>query len=476
MSETQILAAIKQICDEKGIAIESVFETIEAALAAAYRKDFGNKMQNIKVEFDHETTDFKVYDIKEVVEDQPEEELAELEAGEEEKKEDKKKKDDDKKKKDEKKSKEDDGEDDDEEKKRFNPKTQLQISEAKDIKKGAKIGDIIKTNLEVPGDFGRMAAQTAKQVITQKIREAERETMFIEFKSKEGEIIMATIQRREGRLVLVDLGKLTSLMPPEEQIDGEKYSPGDHVKVYILSVAQTTKGPEVIVSRSHPNIVKKLFELEIPEIASGVVEIKGISREAGSRSKVAVFTDQENIDPIGSCIGQRGARVHTIISELKGEKIDIVLWDEDPVVFIKNSLSPAKILDIKIDEKENSALATVAEDQLSLAIGRAGQNVRLAAKLTGWKIDIATDKGETITAESKVKDEEEKAEKEIEDKEDKKEDKKKKDEDKEKDKKEEKKEKEKIKDEKKKAKKDKKDAKKKKDDTKNDKKKEEEKK
>ncbi|MBU1164813.1 transcription termination factor NusA [Patescibacteria group bacterium] len=396
MSETQVLEAIKQICDEKGIAVDSVFETIEAALAAAYRKDYGNKMQNIKVEFDRKSTDFKVFDEKEVVEDQPEEVLEEIE------KEEKTEKD----KKDNTVNK-DSGEDSEgvEEKTKFNPKTQIQISDSKELKKGAKIGDIIKTELKVPGDFGRMAAQTAKQVITQKIREAERDTLYTEYKQKEGEIIMATVQRREGRVVLIDLGRLTAIMPSEEQIDRERYNPGDHVKVYILSVTQTTKGPEIIVSRSHPNIVSKLFELEIPEIAAGTVEIKGISRESGARSKVAVFTDQESIDPIGSCIGQRGARVHTIISELKGEKIDIILYDEDPTVFIKNALSPAKILEIKTNEKTKEALATVAEDQLSLAIGKAGQNVRLAAKLTGWKIDIVSDKGEKVTAESDIKNE-----------------------------------------------------------------------
>ncbi|RJR31135.1 transcription termination/antitermination protein NusA [Candidatus Parcubacteria bacterium] len=385
MSESQVLNAIKQICDEKGISLESVIETIEAALAAAFRKDFGNKMQNIKVEFDPNTTKFKVFDVKTVVEDVPEEVLAELEQKET-KKEDAKR--------------ENKTTEETEEEKKFNPKTEIQISEAKKLKKDAKLEDVIKTELKVPGDFGRMAAQTAKQVITQKIREAERETLFHEFKAKEGDLVMATVQRHEGRVVLVDLGRTTAIMPQEEQIIRERYSPGDHIKVYILSVEQTTKGPSIIISRSHPNIVKKLFELEIPEIASGTVEIKGIAREAGARSKVAVWTDQENIDPIGSCIGQRGARVHTIISELKGEKIDIILYDDDPQVYIKNSLSPAKILEIKINDKEKTSLATVAEDQLSLAIGKSGQNVRLAAKLTGWKIDIISDKGEKITPEN----------------------------------------------------------------------------
>src|SRR3989338_5295832 len=251
----------------------------------------------------------------------------------------------------------------------------------------------------MPGDFGRMAAQTAKQVIIQKLRETERETIFQEFKQREGEILVGTVQRREGNLVLIDLGRTTALLPPEEQIRNENYTPGGHFKVYILSVNQTTKGPEIIVSRSHPEIVKKLFALEIPEIASGVVQVKAISREAGSRTKIAVATDQENIDPIGSCIGQRGARIQTIISELKGEKVDIIKYSEDPKEFIANALSRAKITEIKINEAEKTAVVKVREDQLSLVIGRWGQNVRLAARLTGWKIDIVSDAGKKIEVE-----------------------------------------------------------------------------
>ena len=280
MDQPSVAEAIKQICSEKGISFELVIETIEAALAAAFRKDFGEKNQNIKVEFDLVSGSSKVYDVKTVVEDMPE-----LPEGEE-------------------------AEAEEpmtvaplmnaegevvEEKRRFNPKTEIQISEAKKIKQNAEIGEEIRTKLEIPGDFGRMAAQTAKQVITQKLREIERESMFQEFKKQEGEILVGTIQRREGRLVLVDLGRLTALLPPEEQIENENYTPGSHVKVFVVSVNTTTKGPEVIVSRSHPEIVKKLFNLEIPEIANGVVQIKSIAREAGSRTKIAVWTDQENI-------------------------------------------------------------------------------------------------------------------------------------------------------------------------------------
>lgn len=376
MNQESIAAAVKQICDEKGITVESVVSTIEAALAAAYRKDFGEKNQNIKVEFNLGNGNIKVFDVKEVVEDVPEEELAEGEEGTE--------------------KKEPEVDENGEEVKRFNPKTQIQITDAKALDKKWKVGDEIVTPLEIPGDFGRMAAQTAKQVIVQKLRETERETMFEEFKDRQGEILVGTVQRREGSLVLIDLGRLTALLPPEEQIRGENYAPGTHVKVYILSVNETTKGPEVIVSRAHPEIVKKLFFLEIPEIANGIVEIKAVSREAGARSKIAVSTDDESIDPIGSCIGQRGARIQTIISELKGEKVDIIKYSDNPVEYITNALSPAKISNIEINEEEKEATATVAEDQLSLAIGKSGQNVRLAAKLTGWKIDIVSENGEKV--------------------------------------------------------------------------------
>ncbi|PIS05243.1 MAG: transcription termination/antitermination protein NusA [Candidatus Buchananbacteria bacterium CG10_big_fil_rev_8_21_14_0_10_42_9] len=410
MAESQIAQAVKYICDEKGISYESVLETIEAALAAAYRKDFGNKTQNIKVDFDIDTGKIKVFDVKTVVEDVPEEALVEAEAVAqteakkpakpikkdiakiEEKAEDKSDK------------KESDmvGEEAEEEKK-FNPKTDLQISDAKEVKKDAKVGDEIVTELEVPGEFGRMAAQTAKQVITQKLREAEREVLFDEFKDKEDEMIVGTVQRQEGRRVLVDLGRVTGVLPNDEQIPFEHYKPGDHIKVYVVSVEKTTKGPEIILSRAHTNIVKNLFASEVPEIASGSVEIKGIARDAGSRSKVSVFTEEENIDPIGSCIGQRGARVRTIITELKGEKIDIVEYSDDPAIYITNALAPAKVTEVELNEDEKSAVAKVEEDQLSLAIGRSGQNVHLASELTGWKIDIVSSSGEQITEEGVVK-------------------------------------------------------------------------
>jgi transcription termination/antitermination protein NusA len=375
------MQAIKQISDEKNIPVESVIETIEAALAAAYRKDFGEKNQNTKVTFDAETGGFDVFDVKTVVEDQelPEEPEAEAEEkprerpvmpaappaegavqgvpAEEEKK--------------------------------FNPKTEVMITEARrTLRKSAQIGDEIKTKLAVPAAFGRMAAQTAKQVITQKLREAERSKLFNEYKERENDLVNATVQRQEGRLVLIDLGRVTAVMPPEEQIMTERYAPGDRIKVFITDVRLSSKGPEVVVSRSHPEIVRKLFSLEIPEVAAGVVQIKAIAREAGSRSKVAVASTQDNVDPIGSCIGQRGTRIQTVIGELGGEKIDIIQHDDDPVRFITNALSPAKVVEIALDEDNGIAEVIVAEDQLSLAIGKGGQNVRLASRLTGWKINI----------------------------------------------------------------------------------------
>ena len=281
------------------------------------------------------------------------------------------------------------------EKRKFNPRTELELTEAKLIKKTTKVGDEIKTKLKIPESYGRMAAQTAKQVIIQKLREAEREMVFNEFKGKEHEVVSGTIQRQEGRVVLVDLGKAAGILPIEEQIRGEFYKPSQRVKVYIKEVRLGARGPEIILSRTSEEILKKVFYLEIPEVSNGLVEIKAIAREAGSRSKVAILATSENVDPIGSCVGQKGARIQTIISELGGEKIDIIEYDEDSAKFILNSLSPAKILTVEINEKEKKALVKVTEDQLSLAIGKNGQNVRLAARLTGWKIDIAGDAPDT---------------------------------------------------------------------------------
>ena len=367
-----IASAIKLISDEKGIPQEEVVTALEAALAAAYRKDFGEKNQNIKVEFDIKTGVIHVFDVKTVVEDIEEDELAEIVdeegaptvSGEV-----------------------TDGED---EKKRFNPKTEIMISQARNDHPDSELGQEIKTELRAPdlNEFGRMAAQTAKQVLIQKDREAERNILFSHFKDKEDAIMIGIVQRREEHRVLVDLGKVTAILPNSEQIPRERYMPNDRVKVYVVSVNAAARGPEIIVSRAHPNMVKKIFENEIPEVASGSIEVKGVSRDAGQRSKVAVFSHQENIDPIGSCIGQRGSRIQTIISELGGEKIDVIQYDEDPEKFIIHALSPAKIESITLQEQSATAYVTVAQDQLSLAIGKQGQNVRLASQLTGWNIEV----------------------------------------------------------------------------------------
>jgi N utilization substance protein A len=378
----EIANAIKQICEEKALEYDAVIETIESALAAAYRKDFGKKNQNIKVEFnDEDVLRSQIFDIKTVVEDLPEDEQIEDEEVEEPVEENRKRG-----------AKREESEalaePEDENERKFNPKTEIQLRDALLIKRDAKIGDEIRMELETPEAYGRMAAQTAKQVIIQKLREAEREMVFSEFKDKEGEVVNGVIQRREGRVILIDLGKSVGVLPADEQLPGENYKPGERIKVYVKEVALKPRGPEVVLSRTSDKILRKIFVLEIPEIANGLIELKAVAREAGARSKVAVWTDSENVDPIGSCVGQRGARIQTIISELGGEKVDIIEYDDDPKAFISNALSPAKILRVEIDEESRKAQVFVSEDQLSLAIGKGGQNARLAAKLTGWNVDI----------------------------------------------------------------------------------------
>jgi len=285
------------------------------------------------------------------------------------------------------------------------------LDDAKKVKKDAVVGDELVFPLEAHDDFGRIAAQTAKQVIVQRLREVEREVAMQEYKEKEGEIVGVQVQRLEGRNVIVDLGKTMGIMYPEDQISGESYRIGERLRVYVVKVESTTKGPVILVSRSHPKMVAKLFELEIPEVASGVVEIKSLAREAGARTKIAVWTDQEGIDPIGSCVGQKGTRIDTIISELNREKIDIIEWSEDVAEFISNALSPAKVLSVEVNEETKGATVTVPDDQLSLAIGKGGQNVRLAAKLTGWKIDVkSSDAPEKEEAEDEKEETEEVAE------------------------------------------------------------------
>lgn len=361
---SEIVNAIKQICEEKGLSYEAVIGTIESALAAAYRKDYGEKNQNIKVEYNPETNGTRVFDVKTVVEDLP----AGTELGEETIT-----------------LTDDNGE----EIRKFNPKNDIELKNALDIKDSVKLGEELRFELPTKEEYGRMAAQTAKQVIIQRLREAERDMVFEEFKNKEGEVLTGTVARREGRLVLVDIGKATGVILPDDQVRGEIYRPGSRFKVYVKEVRLSAKGPEILLSRGSDEILRKVFSFEIPEVASGLVEIKAVAREAGSRAKVAVWAGAENIDPIGSCVGQRGARIQTIIRELGGEKIDIIEYNEDLSVFIANALAPAKVESVEINQDSHTAFVKVAADQLSLAIGKSGQNVRLAARLTNWKLDIS---------------------------------------------------------------------------------------
>jgi len=375
-------SAIMQIAEEKGIPKNVVIETIEAALAAAYKKDYGKRGQRIRAEFSEVSGDAKFYLVKDVVD----ETLREfVEPGEESENND-----------------EEiheparnashndaDGEIDGEEKlPRYNPERDILLADAKKIKKNAKVGDVIEIKLESQSEYGRVAAQTAKQVIIQRIREAERDSMFSEYKEKEGEVVSGTVQRIEGRNVYIDLGKSVGVLFPSEQVRGEMLRIGQRVKVYLYKVESDPKGPGITLSRTHADMVKKLFELEVPEIFAGTVEVKSIAREARSRTKIAVTSTEEGIDPIGSCVGQKGIRVQAVIEELGGEKIDIIEWNEKPEKFIAAAISPAKVISVNLDEDRKEAKVTVPEDQLSLAIGKQGQNVRLAAKLTGWKIDV----------------------------------------------------------------------------------------
>lgn len=370
--------AIRQIVEEKGLSYESVMETIEAALGAAYRKDFGNRLQNIEAKFNPADASLRLWDVKTVVEDQ---ELPEAEEAAEEVDEFKRP------------PRREEEEEALDEGPRFNPKTEIMLTDAKAIQSDAKIGDVIRTDLDIPSEFGRMAAMTAKQVITQKLREAEREVTYNEYKEHEGEVLMGTVQRRQGRVILVDLGRGTAIMRPEDQVPGERYYPNDRIRVFVTSVDIGMRGPEILVSRTAPELVIELFKTEIPEIADGTVRIEAIAREPGSRSKVAVSCDDDSVDPIGACIGQRGARIQTIIGELGGEKVDIIEYDADPGLFVMNALAPAKVESVALDEESKVATVTVVSDQLSLAIGKGGQNVRLAARLTDWRINVAEQGG-----------------------------------------------------------------------------------
>lgn len=338
----ELILALEELEKEKGINKEYLLESIETALVTAYKRNF-ESLENVKVQMDKKTGATHVYSLKKVM-------------------------------------------------KRANDKdVQINIKEAQKINPNYKEGDIIEIEI-VPRNFGRIAAQTAKQVIIQKLREAEREIIYTEFNDRKGEIVSGLVQKADHNIVVMDLGKLEGVMPSKEQIPTERYRVNDKVKGYVLDVEKGAKGaPQVIVSRSHPDFVRKLLEFEIPEIYEGVIEIKSVSRDPGYRSKVAVHSPDPNIDPVGSCVGQKGVRIQNVINELNGEKIDVIEWNEDPSIYIASALLPAQILAVDIKEEERFAQVIVPDDQLSLAIGKSGQNARLAARLTNWKIDIKSE-------------------------------------------------------------------------------------
>ena len=337
----ELILSLEELENERGIKKEYLLDAIETALVTAYKRNF-DSLENVKVEMDRKTGATHVYSIKEVMEKANDDAL------------------------------------------------EISLKDAQKINKDLNIGDTVEIEI-VPKDFGRIAAQTAKQVIIQKLREIERDIVFSEFNDRKGEIVSGLVQKT-GNVIIMDLGKLEGVMPLKEQIPTEKYKVNDKVKGYVLDVERGAKGsPQVIVSRSHPDFVRKLLEFEIPEIYEGVIEIKSVSRDPGYRSKVAVYSPDQNIDPVGSCVGQRGVRIQNVINELSGEKIDVIEWNEDPSIYIASALLPAKILAVDIKEDEKFAQVIVPDDQLSLAIGKSGQNARLAAKLTNWKIDIKSE-------------------------------------------------------------------------------------
>ncbi|OGI75986.1 hypothetical protein A3C67_01300 [Candidatus Nomurabacteria bacterium RIFCSPHIGHO2_02_FULL_42_19] len=368
-------SALEQLEEERKIPKEKILDAIEQAMAAAYKKDYGKKGQIIRSKFDLETGKATFFQVKIVVD----ETIARVGEGKA------------------------DGEEysvknENDERVRFNEEHHIMLEDAKKIKRGVELNDEITFPLEPKEDYGRIAAQTAKQVIIQKIREAERTSIIDEYGTKEGEIVSGVVQKIERGNVYIDFNRATGILPAEEQIPGEYLERGQRIRTYLYQVEDTPRGINLRLSRTHPKFVEKLFAVEAPEIASGIVEIKAIAREAGARSKIAVYSNDEHIDPVGSCVGQKGTRVNTITGELGGEKIDIIPWSENPKQFVSNSLSPAKVISIEIDEREHKATVEVADGQLSLAIGKSGQNVRLAAKLTGWRIDI---KGDGVSEENK---------------------------------------------------------------------------
>jgi len=390
--------ALQQLETERGISKDKIIETIELALAAAYKKDYGKRGQIIKAKFDFATGIANFYQVKIAV---SEDELMSEDDSKtkypQEQEQEKETKEDIRKISRETESNDEEVEEGEEEKKiRFNPERHIILKDAKKIRKNIKSGEEVIFPLETKNDYGRIAAQTAKQVILQNIREAEKDSLYEEYKKREGEIITGAVQRIENYNAFLDLGKLTAILPKEEQVRNERYRIGERIKALIYSMQKTPRGLSIILSRTHPRFVIKLFETEVPEILNGSVVIKSIAREAGSRSKIAVYSTKEGVDPVGSCVGQKGVRVNTIINELGGEKLDIIEWSENNENFIKNSISPAKILDIEIDKEKREAVIFAEDDQLSLAIGKNGQNVRLAAKLTGYKIDIKSRTGESV--------------------------------------------------------------------------------
>ncbi|WP_210363858.1 transcription termination factor NusA [Bacillus sp. REN3] len=335
---SELLDALTVLEKEKGISRDVLIEAIEAALVSAYRRNF-NQAQNVRIDLNLENGSMRVFARKEVVDEV------------------------------------------------FDPRLEISLEEARRINPNYQVEDVVE--LEVtPKDFGRIAAQTAKQVVTQRVREAERGIIYSEFIDREEDIMTGIVQRQDPKFIYVSLGKIEAILPANEQMPNEHYKPHDRIKVYITKVEKTTKGPQIFVSRTHPGLLKRLFEIEVPEIYDGTVEIKSVAREAGDRSKISVHSDNPEVDPVGSCVGPRGTRVQAVVNELKGEKIDIVKWSEDPVVFVANALSPSKVLDVIVSEEEKATTVIVPDYQLSLAIGKRGQNARLAAKLTGWKIDI----------------------------------------------------------------------------------------
>ena len=340
-----LLQAVNFLVDKKKVEADVVFDALEMVLLTAYKKEMGSHAKT-SISLDRTTGEYKIYEEKTVVEViDPESE---------------------------------------------NAINEITVENAKKISKDYEAGDMLRVDV-TPKDFGRVAAQAAKQVLIQKLREAERGSIYEEFSGREGDIITGTVKWSESRTVFVDVGRVEGILPFAEQIEGETFQPNDKIKCYVQEVRKTTKGPEIILSRTHPGLLKRLFEMEVPEIYSGTVEIKSVVREAGSRAKIAVYAMDPNVDPVGACVGPKGQRVQNIVNELHDEKIDIVRWDEDPAIYIANALSPAKVVSVSVWDEERSSYVIVPDYQLSLAIGKAGQNARLANKLTNWKIDIKSE-------------------------------------------------------------------------------------